>query len=413
VFKHRTTTVKASPLKVASENTDVKKVIKQNNYTNQNLNSIGNQLDKIEEKLENKPLKQEKPLIKIPELKLGSSLKVNKNKSVEKIEEMLKELVKAKQEQPSSSNIVSVANIPESSENSSETESTPESDSDENIRKVEKALSALELNRIHKPKFPPTSLTKNWYPRPTPPDIQFEERSFQSQFTVSADKLYEWNIDCLAEQQILDKLTHMTMVSNSYAMNHDLSQPEIVDLLVSGFTGTLQTWWEKHLIGDSKASIRSAVKTNEEGIPIFNEKVGLGDSDAVNTLFYTIIENFVGTPSHLTSRVYDQLSNLRCPTLSDFRWYKDVFLYRVMLRDDSNQPFWKEKFINVLPHLFAHKIKQVLVNENNVIEYDNLTYGNIISAIQKEGLMMCIDMKISNEVNKDKKKAKYEMVNFY
>jgi hypothetical protein len=82
-----------------------------------------------------------------------------------------------------------------------------------------------------------------------------------------------------------------------------------------------------------------------------------------------------------------------------------------MLRDDNNQPFWKEKFINGLPHLFALKIKQVLVNKNNVIEYDNLTYGNIISAIQNEGLMMCIDMKISNQVNKDKK-AKYEMGNF-
>jgi hypothetical protein len=42
VFKHRTTTVKASPFKVASENTYVKKVIEQNNYTNQYLNSIGN-----------------------------------------------------------------------------------------------------------------------------------------------------------------------------------------------------------------------------------------------------------------------------------------------------------------------------------------------------------------------------------
>jgi len=46
VFKHRTATVKASPFKVASENTDVKKVIEQANYTNQYLNSIGNQLDK-------------------------------------------------------------------------------------------------------------------------------------------------------------------------------------------------------------------------------------------------------------------------------------------------------------------------------------------------------------------------------
>jgi hypothetical protein len=43
----------------------------------------------------------------------------------------------------------------------------------------------------------------------------------------------------------------------------------------------------------------------------------------VNTLFYIIIENFFGTPSHLTSRIHDQLSNLRCPILSDFRWYKN------------------------------------------------------------------------------------------
>jgi hypothetical protein len=325
---------------------------------------------------------------------------------------MLKELVKAKQDQPGTSNTVSVANIPESSENSSETESSSDSESDENIKKIEKALSGLELNRIHKPKFPPTSLTKNWYPRPTPPDIQFKERNFQSQFAVSADKLYEWNTDGLAEQQILDKLTHMTMVANSYVMNHDLSQPEVIDLLVSGFTGTLQAWWEKHLTDESKASIRHAVRTKAEELPIFNEKVGLGDSDAINTLFYTIIEHFIETPSHLTSRIHDQLSNLRCPTLSDFRWYKDAFHSRVMLREDSNQPFWKEKFINGLPHLFAHKIKQVLVNQNNVIEYDNLTYGNIISAIQKEGLKMCIDMKISNQANKDKKKAKYEMGNF-
>jgi hypothetical protein len=115
-------------------------------------------LDKIEEKIDNKtllkekhkPFKQEKPIIKFPDLKQGTSLKVNKDKPfVEKIEEMLKDLVKAKQEQPSSSNTLSVTKIPESSESSSETESSSESNSDENIRKVEKALLALELNRIH------------------------------------------------------------------------------------------------------------------------------------------------------------------------------------------------------------------------------------------------------------------------
>ena len=45
----------------------------------------------------------------------------------------------------------------------------------------------------------PISFTKNWYSKPTSPDMQFEERSFQTQFSVSADKIYEWNIDGLSE----------------------------------------------------------------------------------------------------------------------------------------------------------------------------------------------------------------------
>ena len=45
----------------------------------------------------------------------------------------------------------------------------------------------------------PMSFTKNWYSRPTPLDMQFEERAFQTQFSVSANKLYEWNIDGLSK----------------------------------------------------------------------------------------------------------------------------------------------------------------------------------------------------------------------
>ena len=49
----------------------------------------------------------------------------------------------------------------------------------------------------------PMSFTKNWYPWPTPLDMQFEERVFQTQFSVFVDKLYEWNIDGLSEQEII------------------------------------------------------------------------------------------------------------------------------------------------------------------------------------------------------------------
>jgi hypothetical protein len=68
------------------------------------------------------------------------------------------------------------------------------------------------------------------------------------------------------------------------------------------------------------------------------DEVEQGILDSVNTLFYTIIEHFIGTPSHIASRLHDQLSNLRCPTLNNFLWYKDVFVYIVMRREDSNQP---------------------------------------------------------------------------
>ena len=50
----------------------------------------------------------------------------------------------------------------------------------------------------------PMFFTKNWYSRPTPPDMQFEERVFQTQFSVSTDKIYEWNIDGLSEQEIIN-----------------------------------------------------------------------------------------------------------------------------------------------------------------------------------------------------------------
>ncbi|KAL7235354.1 hypothetical protein ACSBR1_018786 [Camellia fascicularis] len=151
---------------------------------------------------------------------------------------------------------------------------------------------------------------------------------------------------------------------------------------------------------------------NDNGFPLFDEEIGSSIPDGINTLIYTIVKHFIGTPTNIYSRIHDQLSNLTCPTLSDFRWYKDVFTSRVMLRDDCTKSFWKEKFINELPSLFANKIRDVLSQPTGIIEYDNLTYGDIISTIQKEGLRMCIDLKLSQKAAKDKDKVKYELGNF-
>jgi hypothetical protein len=72
-------------------------------------------------------------------------------------------------------------------------------------------------------------------------------------------------------------------------------------LLAIGFSGTLRNWWDKHLTENSKEEIRKAVKKTKDGLPIFDEKVGRGEPDCVNTLIYTIIKHFFGTPSNITS----------------------------------------------------------------------------------------------------------------
>ena len=52
------------------------------------------------------------------------------------------------------------------------------------------------------------SSTQNWYSRTIPPDIQFQERVFQPQFSVSIDKLYKWNI---AEQKIISHMSEVIL----------------------------------------------------------------------------------------------------------------------------------------------------------------------------------------------------------
>ena len=83
-----------------------------------------------------------------------------------------------------------------------------------------------------------------------------------------------------------------------------------------------------------------------------------------------------------------------------------------MLRKDCHKLYWKEKFIDGLPPIFAHKVKQELMDKNDFIDYDNLTYGDILSTNKKLGINMCNDEKLLKHQLKIKRKAKYEMGNF-
>jgi hypothetical protein len=69
--------------------------------------------------------------------------------------------------------------------------------------------------------------------------------------------------------------------------------------------------------------------------------------DAILTLILTISLHFIGDPSHLKDKNAELLSNFRCKKLNDLQWYKNIFLTRVMLREDSNQPLWKKNSLLV------------------------------------------------------------------
>ncbi|CAL8074927.1 unnamed protein product [Prunus armeniaca] len=211
IINHKNTPRPASPFKTFENNDDNRRLIEQNNYTNQSLIVIGKQLDTIETKIDkisspeikSKP-KIGKPIVQFQDLKSSPTLKIKP--TMKKIEEMLEQLTPSKAEKSGLKTLDSFAII-----NSSESEPETTESETSNISKIEDAFKNLEVQVEPKIKrldrhISPTSLTKNWYPRPTPPDIQFEERNFQTQFSVSSDKLYEWNIDGLSEQETLNKL---------------------------------------------------------------------------------------------------------------------------------------------------------------------------------------------------------------
>ncbi|KAG2725090.1 hypothetical protein I3760_01G050200 [Carya illinoinensis] len=324
----------ASPFKAPNTESNNQE-INTNNFSNTCLQTIRQQLDRIEEKIEN-PISIQSST---PEKRPIFDPITKQTKTLDQINQMLKNI---KIEKPSSSK-------PEKPSTSALTNKeeedgfvqTTDADSSESDCSTVRNIDLLEKN-FHQDDFKlagleskpnPMSFTRNWYSKPTPPDLQFEEKIFQSQSSYSADKTYEWNIDGMSEQEILNTMSKMSL-------------------------------------------------------------------------------HFIGTPFNITNCVSDYLNNLRCLQMSDYRWYQDVFTSRVMLRDDSQKPYWKEKFIDGLPHLFALKVKDELTDTSGFLNYDNFTYGDIFSVIKKLGISMCNDQRMLRQQLKNSKKAKYEMGTF-
>nr|KAJ0190706.1 hypothetical protein LSAT_V11C800444760 [Lactuca sativa] len=202
----------------------------------------------------------------------------------------------------------------------------------------------------------------------------------------------------------------MTMAANAYKA-HNNTQLQIVNIITSGFTGSLKGWWDFYISQEEKDYILFAKKTiiKQEN----NQQIQTFEDDMVNTLIFAIIKNFVGDPSTFQEKTFEILMNLHCRKLTDFRCYKDNYLVKVFSRPDCKESYWKERFIAGLPKLFAERVRQKLrENFNNTIPYQNLTYGDLINYINKEGLTVCADLRFKEKLKKDRINSKNELGNF-
>ncbi|KAK9705730.1 hypothetical protein RND81_07G077700 [Saponaria officinalis] len=227
-----------------------------------------------------------------------------------------------------------------------------------------------------------------YYSRPSPLDVLHEEQEFQINNSYNGKCIYEWNIDGHTDTQVFNQVHRMLMYSTICKQIKN-SDSNIAKMIVSGFTGQLKGWWDNYLTDAMKASVYNAKTTGEN--PVEN---------AVYTLTINIIEQFTGRFINNNENIRTLLQNLRCKTLTDYRWYKDTFLSRVMELPESRNAHWKAKFIDGLPHLFAERVKTALRGQHNAIPYDNYSYGKLIGTCTEQGLKLCNEIKLTQQIKR-------------
>ncbi|ESQ30737.1 hypothetical protein EUTSA_v10012334mg, partial [Eutrema salsugineum] len=389
------TPIEAIPFKRPQDDdkTNIKNIIVQNNFSSTNLGTIGKQLDRIKKSIQNQP---------ITSMDSTSEKKTKKthiqnfpNFKLYALQSQLSKIGIAENSTPQESDIpdtpTSKAQI-----NTLANESYCSESSEQN--------STPEINRLGRENHQDHQII-------SAPDLGQIQTIEQSRFNSSS--VYDWNIDGISEYNILNFLHKMTMAANAYRTQVENEDRTVAELLIAGFSGQLKGWWDNYLNNQQRSETLDAVKTDEDNVPIL-DNFGNPQQDAVATLVIAITLHFIGDPSVLRDKKAELLSNLKCKRLSDFQWYKNTFLTRVLLRQDSNQPFGKEKFLAGLPTLLREKVRNKIrySTGTQIVDYDDFTYGELISIVQQIGLKICQDLKLQKHLKWELKRTKVELGSF-
>ena len=75
-----------------------------------------------------------------------------------------------------------------------------------------------------------------------------------------------------------------------------------------------------------------------------------------------------------------------------------------MTRGDARAPYWKEKFLYELPRALTENVQETLKEKyNGTISYEDLTYGDLIGEVKREGLKLCSQLRLQHQVKRDLK----------
>ena len=159
----------------------------------------------------------------------------------------------------------------------------------------------LEINKI---KYENTSATRNYYTKPTPPDLQFEERGTFATNHFDGQSIYTWNIDGKAEHELLSTLQEMTMAVTTYRTKGLDSKTQAI-AIINGFQGQLKYWWDNFLTEEEHNRILEfkRVTRNSNGIEV-------EEPAAAALLIHTITLHFLGNPKEDQASVKSILINL-------------------------------------------------------------------------------------------------------
>ena len=90
-----------------------------------------------------------------------------------------------------------------------------------------------------------------------------------------------------------------------------------------------------------------------------------------------------------------------------------MFISKVMIRNDARAPYWKERFMYGLLRALTEKVQETLREKyQGTIPYENLTYGDLISEVKKEGLKLCSQLRLQYKIKKDLKASRKDLGSF-